>query len=91
MKIGYREEFARCSPGMLLMAETIRYAASRGLASYQFLGNAESWTRIWTHDESQSVTIRAYPFRARGVGALAADACRAMFRRFAVATKRKKK
>lgn len=89
LKIGYREEFARCSPGMLLIAETIRYAASRGLTSYEFLGNADSWTRIWTQDEIQTVTIRAYPFRMRGIGALAADAFQALVRRFELAVKRK--
>jgi CelD/BcsL family acetyltransferase involved in cellulose biosynthesis len=90
LKIGYRDEFARCSPGMLLIAETIRYAASRDLVSYQFLGNVDSWTRIWTQDEIQTVTIRAYPFRARGVAALAGDALQAMLRRFELAVKRKK-
>lgn len=91
LKIGYREEFARCSPGMLLMAETIRYAASRGLVSYEFLGNADNWTRIWTQDEVQTVTIRAYPFRMRGVAALAADASQAVLRRFKAGVRRKKK
>jgi CelD/BcsL family acetyltransferase involved in cellulose biosynthesis len=81
LKIGYRDQFARCSPGMLLIAETIRYAASRGLVSYEFLGNAENWTRTWTQDEIQSVTIRAYPFGARGIAALAADAFQAALRR----------
>jgi CelD/BcsL family acetyltransferase involved in cellulose biosynthesis len=90
LKIGYREEFARCSPGMLLIAETIRYAASRNLVSYEFLGNADNWTRIWTRDEIQTVTIRAYPFRMRGLGALAADAFQAVLRRFDLAVKRKK-
>jgi CelD/BcsL family acetyltransferase involved in cellulose biosynthesis len=82
LKIGYREEYARCSPGMLLMAETIRYAVSRGLASYEFLGNADDWTRIWKPDEVQTVTIRAYPFRVRSVVALAVDAFQSVFRRF---------
>jgi CelD/BcsL family acetyltransferase involved in cellulose biosynthesis len=91
LKIGYRDEFARYSPGMLLMAETIRYAVSRGLVSYEFLGNAEDWTRIWTQDEIQSVTIRAYPFRARGAAALVADAFQAARRRFEETLKRKKK
>jgi CelD/BcsL family acetyltransferase involved in cellulose biosynthesis len=90
LKIGYRDEFARCSPGMLLMAETIRYAASRGLASFEFLGNVDNWTRIWTKDEVQSVTIRAYPFRMRGVAALTADAFQAVRRRFEETLKRKK-
>jgi CelD/BcsL family acetyltransferase involved in cellulose biosynthesis len=89
LKIGYREEYARCSPGMLLIAETIRYAASRGLASYEFLGNADNWTRIWTRDEIQTVTIRAYPFRVRGLAALAVDAFQSVLRRFEPASKRK--
>ena len=90
LKIGHREEFARCSPGMLLIAETIHYAASKDLVSYEFLGTAANWTRIWTQDEVQSVTIRAYPFQVRGVAALAADAFRATCRRFEAAVKRKK-
>jgi CelD/BcsL family acetyltransferase involved in cellulose biosynthesis len=89
LKIGYHEEYARCSPGMLLMAATIRYAASRGLASYQFLGNADNWTRVWTSDEMPTVTIRAYPFRVRGVAALAADTFSAVLRRLQAAAKRK--
>ncbi len=91
VKIGYREEFARCSPGMLLIAETIRYAASKGLVSYEFLGKADSWTRIWTRDEIQCVTLRAYPFRVRGVAALAADAFRAVCRHIAATVKRERK
>jgi hypothetical protein len=74
----------------LLMAETIRYAASRRLESFEFLGNADDWTRIWTRDEVQTVTIRAYPFQVRGVAALAADAFQAAVRRFEAAVKRKK-
>jgi CelD/BcsL family acetyltransferase involved in cellulose biosynthesis len=91
LKIGYREEFAKCSPGMLLIAETIRYAASKGLVSYEFLGNADNWTRIWTQDEIQSVTIRAYPFQVRGLAALAADVFHAACRRVEVVVKGKKK
>jgi hypothetical protein len=89
LKIGYREEFARCSPGTLLMAETIRYAASRGLAFYQFLGNADNWTRVWTSDEMPTVTIRAYPFRVRGVAALTVDTFQSVLRRVQLAVKRK--
>jgi hypothetical protein len=76
---------------MLLIAETIQYAASKGLASYEFLGTAANWTRIWTQDEMQSVTIRAYPFQVRGVAALAADAFQVGRRRLEVAVERKKK
>ncbi len=89
LKIGYREELARCSPGTLLMAETIRYAASRRLASYEFLGNADNWTRVWTSDEMPTVTIRAYPFRVTGVAALTVDTFQAALRRVQWAVKRK--
>ncbi len=32
LRAGYDEQFSRCSPGMLLTVESIRYAAQRGLA-----------------------------------------------------------
>jgi CelD/BcsL family acetyltransferase involved in cellulose biosynthesis len=73
-KIGYREEFANCSPGMLLIAETIRYSAGKGLSGYEFLGTTEEWTRVWTKEEQPCVSIRVYPLRPLGVKALAVDA-----------------
>jgi hypothetical protein len=76
---------------MLLIAETIRYAASAGLVTYEFLGNADNWTRLWTQDEVQTVTIRAYPFGVRGVAVLAADAFQGVRQRFEAALKRKDK
>ena len=74
LKVGYDEEFARCSPGSLLMLETIRHAAGRGLRSYEFLGNAESWTQAWTREVRPCVHLETYPFKARGMGALATSA-----------------
>src|SRR3989454_167719 len=47
LKVGYDERFARCSPGHLLMVETLRYAAERGLRTFEFLGSAEPWTQVW--------------------------------------------
>ena len=81
LKIGYRDEFARCSPGMLLIAETIRYSATRGLKSYEFLGSVESWTRVWTKDERESFAVSAYPLGVRGVTALSKDAMQVALRR----------
>src|SRR5262249_3804133 len=46
LKVGYDETFARCSPGNLLMIESLRYAATRGLRTYEFLGSEEPWTRM---------------------------------------------
>jgi len=73
LKIGYDESYARCSPGALLLAETIRYAAQRGLRSYEFLGVPEPWTDAWTDRERACVAVRAYPARASGVATFASD------------------
>ena len=43
LRAGYDEQFSRCSPGMLLTAESIRYAARRGLRAYEFNGDVEPW------------------------------------------------
>jgi CelD/BcsL family acetyltransferase involved in cellulose biosynthesis len=78
LRAGYDEEFSRCSPGMLLTAESIRYAAARGLRSYEFNGSVEPWTEVWTRHEHACCSVRAYPFRPRGLAALAFDGWRAL-------------
>jgi CelD/BcsL family acetyltransferase involved in cellulose biosynthesis len=80
-KIGYNAEFARCSPGVLLMVETLTYAARRGLRSYEFLGATEPWIRHWTQREHCCVSFRAYPYSVRGVAALSRDSAAALMRR----------
>ena len=72
-KVGYDEQFARCSPGNLMICETLRYAAERGLASYEFLGQSADWTRVWTEQEHASLSVRVYPYTFSGLAALAAD------------------
>jgi|HubBroStandDraft_1064217.scaffolds.fasta_scaffold00358_23 CelD/BcsL family acetyltransferase involved in cellulose biosynthesis len=73
LRAGYDERFSRCSPGMLLTAESIRYAAHRGLRAYEFNGNVEPWTQVWTQHEHACCSLRAYPFSSRGAWALFAD------------------
>ena len=75
LKIGYDERFRKCSPGNLLIRETIRHAASRGLASYEFLGKEATWTEVWTTVARPVVALRTYPFNLRGAVMAAADAC----------------
>jgi len=76
LKIGYDETFKRCSPGMLLLLESTRWAAGRGLRSVEFLGQEAPWTAMWTERVRPCVTVAVYPPRARGIAALAADAAR---------------
>jgi CelD/BcsL family acetyltransferase involved in cellulose biosynthesis len=76
LKIGYDEEFARCSPGALLMLHTLQYAATRGLASYEFLGLPEPWTRNWTESLRPCVSLRAYMLGWHGIAAQCDDLAR---------------
>jgi CelD/BcsL family acetyltransferase involved in cellulose biosynthesis len=73
LKIGYDEEFRRCSPGTLLTRHTIAWAAERRLRSYEFLGTAAWWTAQWTKDVRACVSLRIYPMHPRCLAALAVD------------------
>jgi CelD/BcsL family acetyltransferase involved in cellulose biosynthesis len=81
LKIGYSERFAQVSPGQLLMLETLRWAATRGLARYEFLGTGAPWTQAWTRRERACAAVYAYPASGRGVARLAADATTRLGRR----------
>ncbi len=76
LKIGFDDAFARCSPGTLLMRETVRYAASQGLQAYEFLGVDEPWTRLWTEHVRPCVSLRAYPATWHGLSGFVTDAGR---------------
>jgi CelD/BcsL family acetyltransferase involved in cellulose biosynthesis len=73
LKIGFDDAFARCSPGTLLIRETVRYAASQGMQAYEFLGVDEPWTRMWTERVRPCVSLRAYPANWHGLSGLATD------------------
>lgn len=73
-KIGYDERFARCSPGQLLMLESIQRAARRGLKRFEFLGKSADWTRFWTENERPRMKLLYYPRNAIGAAALLRDA-----------------
>jgi hypothetical protein len=76
LKIGYDEQFSRCSPGTLLMLHSLKYAATRGLGSYEFLGLTEAWTGNWTQSLRPCVSLRAYPLRWQGIATLIGDVAR---------------
>jgi CelD/BcsL family acetyltransferase involved in cellulose biosynthesis len=82
LKVGYDARYSNCSPGLLLMRDTIRYAVEAGLKSYEFLGRAESWTRVWTSTERAYVALRIYPFTVRGLAALSVDGTAAIYERW---------
>jgi CelD/BcsL family acetyltransferase involved in cellulose biosynthesis len=80
LKIGYDEEFARCSPGNLLLSETIGSAARSGAQSFEFLGSTEEWTRVWTRHARPCIDLRFYPMRPRGLAAFLVDGPRLAWR-----------
>ena len=85
IKIGFDEEFARFSPGVLLMHETLREACRIGIGSYAFLGLREGWQDHWPHEATQDFRVATYPLRASGALALADDfrqAVASLLRRF---------
>ncbi len=88
LKIGYDENARRCSPGNLLMRETIAYAAGAGLTGYEFLGKEAEWTRLWASDARPIARARLYPFTLYGGLGLAGDAAAIAGRRLSARLQR---
>jgi CelD/BcsL family acetyltransferase involved in cellulose biosynthesis len=74
LKIGFDERHARCSPGQLLVHHTIAWAAARKLVSYEFLGKADTWIKVWTEAERPCVAVASYPLRPASALAALHDA-----------------
>lgn len=81
LKIGYDERFAAQSPGIQLMWDLLEHAFERRAQSFEMLGTAEPWLRIWTSDQRAWRTLVFYPHNLHGVAALGADAMRSLFGR----------
>jgi len=81
LKIGYDEAWSRCSPGMLLTMEAVRYAFAGGLRSYEFLGADEPWLRAWTGEMREFTSIGVYPFAPNGLLSFGLDAGNYLARR----------
>ena len=81
LKIAYDETYSKCSPGLLLMGETVRYAAKKKLESIEFMGEAAPWTQRWTRHGRQNICIRVYTWSPTGMAILARDATTFALRR----------
>ncbi|MBI3110173.1 MAG: GNAT family N-acetyltransferase [Ignavibacteriales bacterium] len=80
LKIGYDEAFSHCSPGILLVHESIRHAFSRKLTGYEFLGSDEPWLHMWTEKIHQYLTYRLYPLSTNSLLNLGMDGGKFMLR-----------
>lgn len=66
LKVGYDEIFSKCSPGLLLMHETIRHSFAAGLEGVEFLGSDAPWLHIWTGENHPYLTVHVYPRTMEG-------------------------
>ena len=73
LKIGYDEKWAKCSPGIQLTHESIRYAFNHGLKSYEFLGSDEPWLHMWSKDKADYTSVGMYPLTFKGLYGLGID------------------
>lgn len=83
LKIGYDEQFAKWSPGVVLTHETIRHAFEHGLSGLEFLGRAEYWQRHWPVETEACSAIRYYPLSISSIAALTYDSWDLLARRIA--------
>ena len=81
LKMGYDETYSRCSPGMLLMVESLRHATECGLEIYEMMGVRESWNQVWTEHAHEAVSLRIYAPGMRGMLGASSDVVRAGLRR----------
>ena len=76
LKLGYDESWGRCSPGIQITMETIRYSFENGLEAYEFLGSEEPWQNIWPHRSHEYSSLIVYPFSLSGFYGLGTDLSR---------------
>jgi CelD/BcsL family acetyltransferase involved in cellulose biosynthesis len=73
LKVGFDEAWSHCSPGILLMHETIRYAFEHKLEAFEFLGGDEPWLHIWTDQGNAYETHVISPLSFTGFFALGVE------------------
>jgi len=74
LKIGYNEKWAKCSPGIVLMTETLRRTFNHNLHTCEFLGSNEKWLQAWKPEKHNYTTIIYYPYNINGAVAFFFDA-----------------
>jgi CelD/BcsL family acetyltransferase involved in cellulose biosynthesis len=81
LKIGYDEGWARCSPGIQITMETIRYAFEQELEAYEFLGSEEPWQAMWPRSRHELISLALYPMSIRGFLSFSGDFQRFVMKR----------
>lgn len=76
LKIAHDRSFDDCSPGQLLMRDTLRHAVQAGLQGYEFMGVMGAWTRLWTNRTRRHLRLHALPVSATTALVLGRQAAR---------------
>jgi CelD/BcsL family acetyltransferase involved in cellulose biosynthesis len=69
LKGGYRMDYRRRGPGMVMALEVIRWAYEQGLGGYDFLGGDESYKLRWTDQVRDRSALRIFPASVAGFAA----------------------
>ncbi len=78
LKMGFDEQFSRCSPGALLMVESLKYAWQRGCSHYELMGQREPWNQIWKPQVHPSLTVHLHAASPIGLLTAAVDRTRSI-------------
>ncbi|MFM1847104.1 MAG: hypothetical protein RL417_578 [Pseudomonadota bacterium] len=81
LKTAFHKDFRRCSPGVLLMHEAVKFGFSQGYDAFEFLGFEEPWLQVWTRGVHSYLTVRLYTSSPHGIAALCRDGGRSLLRR----------
>ncbi len=81
LKIGYDEQWARFSPGRVLMFDILRWADAQGLEAVEYLGQGGAWQSNWPVAFTDHHTVRFYPPTLTGGAVFAADTAEYLWRK----------
>jgi CelD/BcsL family acetyltransferase involved in cellulose biosynthesis len=81
LKIGYDQQYAWCSPGVLVMHEAICHSFAQGHIGFEFLGFDAPWMHMWTRKQRRFVSPAVYPLSVRGLRGFGRDALSYLVRR----------
>lgn len=78
LKIGYDENYSKCSPGILLLMHIIEYACNSNIGRIEHLGSPAAWLTPWTSSIRSHSTYIHYPLNITGAALLARDSARSI-------------
>ncbi len=66
LKQGYRDDYARFSPGVQLVHESLRCCIESGVERFEFLGSEEGWQSSWPIERHTFSMVLVIPYSVAG-------------------------